>query len=166
MRRINYITAAFCLVCVASAATVAQEPLRITIGAASEGTAQRFGSRPATSVTTLDGARVILQRATGRDYMLEAGTYGWSWFQVEQVPAQASYISLTPRLEDQRVTLEFIFIERTGDDFISLESSASGPLDTWIVLAGEPPGDGGSGTRTYRSASSSEQLAVKVEKMR
>jgi len=149
--------------CVLSAGSNAQELLRISIGHGA-GAGQLYSSSLPTSVTTLDGARVVLQRASGREYGIEAGHEGWSWFQVQQVPAQSSYIAVTPRLEGQEVSLDITIAEKTGEQFTSIGTSASGALGEWIELVGYRTAD--TGSRQYSSSAGRGQLAIKVEKTR
>lgn len=150
--------------CIAGTEATAQEFLRITLG---EGgvSAQRYSSRAATSVTALDGARVVLKQVNGKDYAIKAGHHGRSWFQVQQVPANASYIAVTPHTAGTKVALEITIAEKAGDHLTSLETTASGTIGEWIELASHRPAAAGSGGKRYSSSGKQRLLAIKVERL-
>lgn len=150
--------------CTATLAPLAQEPLRITVGAGTAN-AKRYDTSATTTVTTVDGASVVLKRSSGRDYSLEAGHHGWSWFQLQQVPEDESYIALTPRLQGQAVSLDITLSVKEGTRTTALETTASGSLGEWIVVLGGNSGDDGTGGRRYSSGGELQQLAVKIEKL-
>ncbi|NND66427.1 MAG: hypothetical protein HKN19_02460 [Halioglobus sp.] len=159
------ITILLLITCAASADATAQELLRVTIGAG-EGSSQRYSSRTPMSVTTVDAARVILRQASGTDYRVEAGQRSLTWFQVQQVPADASYIAVTPQVEGDNVTLVISLAEKNGAQFTSLDTTVGGKLGEWIELTGGPSSDARKGGRQYSSSSQPDQLAIRVDKVR
>ena len=114
---------------------------------------------------TLDGGKVVLQRASGTDYRVVAGRRNWTWFQVEEVPAAETYIEVTPQVQGEQVTLSVVYTDRDGDDRVALNTSASGALGSWIVLLDNEPVATADGVKRYSSSAGGERLAVKVEKI-
>ncbi|NND68739.1 MAG: hypothetical protein HKN19_14215, partial [Halioglobus sp.] len=100
------------------------------------------------------------------DYRVEAGQRSLTWFQVQQVPADASYIAVTPQLEGDNVTLVISLAEKTGDQFTSLDTTVGGKLGEWIELTGGRSSDTREGGRQYSSSSQPDQLAIRVDKVR
>tara|TARA_B100001540_G_scaffold315492_1_gene342881 strand:- start:2327 stop:2851 length:525 start_codon:yes stop_codon:yes gene_type:complete len=154
------------LTCCTGAAAQAQapQPLLLTFGAGNSGVISS-STRQDTRMRGVDGAQVVLQRASGSDYKVVAGQRNWTWFQVEEVPATESYIAVTPRLQGDQVTLEVAYTHKDGNDRRALSTTASGPLGSWIVLLDDSPAPGSGGGKRYSSSAGSERLAVKVEKL-
>ncbi|GAB5452982.1 MAG: hypothetical protein Hals2KO_33100 [Halioglobus sp.] len=148
------------------------EPLLLTFGPGHVG-AQRYSSKPQTSVQTVDGARVVLQRERGTEYRLQAGEKTWTWFQIEEVPASESYLAVTPTLDGDTVTLEIDYRDRQGDTSTSFASTLSGEVGSWIMLmtTGQPMQKSAAGsTRSYTAGSqtysSADSLSVRVDRVR
>ena len=143
----------------------AGETLWITLGD-SPSAGRSYGSKPDTRITAAAGSEVVLQRASGRDYAIEAGVGGWSWFQVQQVPARESYVALTPTLEGDNVSVAIKIAERNGDTFNAIETTVGGKLGEWIVLVDNAAGATTAGSKVYGSKRPGQSLAIRVEKAR
>ena len=143
----------------------ATETLRITLGD-SPSAARSYGSQPDTRLTVDAGSRIVLQRSSGVDYAIEAGGDGWSWFQVQQLPAKESYVALTPTLVDNTVSIELKIADRSGDTFNAIETTVSGRLGEWIVLVDDAAGATSAGSKSYSSKRPGKSLAILVEKAR
>lgn len=89
---------------------------------------------PVRELRVLAGSTVSLQTEQGRAYETSGG--GWGWTEVEQVPAQASAVSITPQLEGDTVTLEVKVYNRDGDSSGSYNTTISGPVGEWLQLLG------------------------------
>jgi len=153
------------LLCALGFSASAGETLWITLGD-SPSAARSYGSKPDTRITAAAGSEVVLQRASGRDYAIEAGVGGWSWFQVQQVPARESYVALTPTLEGDNVSVAIKIAERNGDTFNAIETTAGGKLGEWIVLLDDANSSSAPGSKTYSTRDRGKLLAILVEKAR
>lgn len=113
-------------------------------------------------LTVLDGATLKLTRYSGRDHQLQAGS-GWTWTQVQQVPANLASLVLTPtRVDEHTVAVAIELIDRNGDRGVHYQSTVSVPIDEWVSLydntnAQHPQ------PKTYSTrASSADQLFIRV----
>ena len=153
------------LLCALGPGAHAGEPLWITLGDGPSA-GRSYSSRADTRVVTEAGAEVILQRASGKDYTIEAGLGGWSWFQVQQIPAAESYVALTPTVQDDNVSVELKIADRNGAAFSAVETTASGRIGEWIVIVSDAASDAGRGGKTYSSKGRDRSLAILVERAR
>lgn len=154
-----------CLLCLSMPAAHsghAQETLRLTFA---EGTAatQGYSTRAPLVLSVMDGKELILERASGRDYQLEASAAAWSWTQVQQIPRNSSTLRVTPRRKANTVQLQVSYRAQQADDVLSYSATVSGELGEWIVLLGARPADSPEGGRHYSTTSVTDELAVKVE---
>ena len=147
-----------------SSAAWSQQALLLSLKAG-QGADRVYSTRGATQLQVVEGARVILQRSRGRDYRLEAAERGWTWFQVQQVPAEETYIAVTPSIDGDRVALDVHYAGKDGDDTVSLTTSVVGELGEWIVLLGQDGAALERGGRRYSTAADGQRLAIKVERL-
>ncbi|MEZ5569455.1 MAG: hypothetical protein R3E54_14115 [Halioglobus sp.] len=142
--------------------TQAQALLRLTF---SEGipAAHSYSTRAPLNLAVVDGEEVILERASGRDYRLEASNAAWAWTQVQQIPRDSSSLKLTPSRLANGVLLQVSYRAREGDEVIAYTSTVSGEMGEWIVLLGSERERSKDGGRRYATASGTPDLAVKVE---
>lgn len=140
----------------------AQDLLRLTF---SEGAAAApgYSTRAPLVLSVMDGQELILERASGRDYQLEAAPASWSWTQVQQIPRNSSALKITPSRKNNTVQLQISYRSREADDVLSYSTTVSGVLGEWIVLVSDGQADTTAGGRRYSTASVANELAVKVE---
>lgn len=141
--------------------TLAQELLLLSF---SEGApaAGSYSTREPITLSVTDGQEVMLARASGRDYQLEASDADWTWTQVQQLPRNSSSLKVTPQRRDQDVLLQISYVSKDGDDSLSYTSTVAGKLGEWIPLSSsQRPAD--STGRRYSTAARANNLAVKVE---
>ena len=155
-----------------SGAARAEELLQISFTDRPPGSAKTYSSDNRAAVPELRvvaGKSVTLRRQQGHQYQARAS--GWYWNQVEQVPARVDAVTVTPRLEGDRVSLD-VAIQRQRDDQSGYyNTTVAGGLGQWLRLLG-PSAPARPGARVYGAGSTSSSpqfqgtgLYVKVERV-
>jgi len=143
----------------------AQELLLLTLSQDGHtNSAKSYGTKAPTTLTVLEGNKVILQNSSGKDYRLQASQSGWSWTQVQQVPREMTYIAVTPQLQGTTAQLEVEYSNVDGDNATSYTSTVKGELGEWIPLlqtSGNVQPDRG---KRYSTQDGASQLSVRVER--
>ncbi|MDZ7784028.1 MAG: hypothetical protein U5K56_14190 [Halioglobus sp.] len=116
-----------------------------------------------TSLTTVDGRRVVLARSEGTDYESRASRGFWSWTQVQQIPRDATHLAVTPTRQGDDVVLDIQYSSRKGDEAILYSSTVKGRLGQWIPLLQPADTADSAGGNHYSTATQRQRLAVKVE---
>jgi hypothetical protein len=148
----------------------AAEMLRISFTDRPPGHGKIYSSNsaaPVRELRVLAGNTVKLQSQQGERYQAQAG--GWYWTQVQQVPAQANAVSITPQLQGANVSLEIAIYRQHNDRSSSYSTTVTGALGEWLQLLG-PEHAAAPGTRVYSAGSSADSaqfhplgLFVKVD---
>ena len=121
-----------------------------------------YSTQAVTSLTTVDGRRVVLARSAGTDYETRASRGLWSWTQVQQTPRDATHLTVTPTRQGGDVVLDIQYSSRKADEAILYSSTVKGRLGQWIPLL-QPADTADSGGNHYSTATQRQRLAVKVE---
>tara|TARA_R110000823_G_scaffold47903_15_gene121904 strand:- start:17428 stop:17964 length:537 start_codon:yes stop_codon:yes gene_type:complete len=153
----------FCWLSIGPASgALAQEMLVLSF---SEGVpeAGSYSTREAPTLSVVDGQTVILERASGRDYQLQASDAEWTWTQVQQVPRTSSSLKITPNRRADEVQLELAYASKDGDDTLAYTTTVTGKLGEWIPLLSTARQSSDAGGRHYSTAAQARDLAVKVQ---
>lgn len=161
--RTRYPARILLLLLLASSGTQSAENLRLEFAAQRPGTVKVFSSAapaPWGTLNVIDGHTVTLQAESGRHYEVRAT--GWRWSQVQEVPAEVSAVRVTPRIEDDHVSLEIAVYEQDQDRRYNYTTTTSGKLGEWLQVLGPAKKRG---TRVYGTNSAvgmSPELYIRV----
>ena len=158
----------FVLLCLGGQAQ-AQSLLRVSFAVGPPPSGKVYGAaaeQAATTLSVVDGQRVVLQRTQGTDYRLEGGSQNWAWTQVQQGAANETTIAVTPRVHDGKVNVEVNYSKVQGDASTHYSSTVSGELGRWIALIGGASAANHRSTRVYSAGDSNQQLSLKVEQVK
>jgi hypothetical protein len=137
----------------ACAPAQAAEMLRISFTDSPPGHGRIYssgGEAPVRELRVLAGNTVKLQSRQGERYEAQAG--GWYWTQVQQVPAQANAVSITPQLEGENVSLDIVIYRQRNDRNSTYSTTVAGALGEWLQLLG-PEHASAPGARVYSAGS-------------
>ena len=110
-----------------------------------------------------DGRTLNLSRASGRDYQLQAGG-AFVWAQVQQVPAQAESVVITPtRVADNQASVDVAVSLKQNSRLVDFQSTLLTKRGEWVQLFGPAPADDRDGTVYSTGSQKEEQLFMKVD---
>tara|TARA_R110002110_G_scaffold205066_7_gene417277 strand:- start:433775 stop:434269 length:495 start_codon:yes stop_codon:yes gene_type:complete len=153
-----------CLACL-QATVSAAENLRITVTQSPPGSGHTISTHTTEAQTTLtvkNGQQVILQRSSGRDYVLQAASPGWTWTQIQQRPEEELVMAITPTLKDENVEVQLNYSARDGDRATHYSSAVESKLGEWIHLTGSGPQQVSG--RSYSTSDTGEELWLQVDR--
>ncbi len=119
-------------------------------------------SQAATELLVQSGQLVRLARQSGRDYQLRAG--GFYWTQVQEIPANAESVAVTPTLQDDgSVEVALEVAHKQGTRMQRYSSTLIAAPGEWLQLFG-PAQTQSRGTTVYGTSQAAEDsLYLKVE---
>lgn len=144
----------FLLCALVCAPAQAAEMLRISFTDTPPGKGKIYSSSnasPIPELRVLAGNTVKLQSQQGDRYQAQAGA--WYWTQVQQLPAQANAVSITPQLDGDTVRLEVYIYRQHNDRNSTYSTTVTGVLGQWLQLLA-PEAATTPGTRVYSAGSS------------
>lgn len=124
-----------------------------------------FATREVTTLRVQSGQQVALQRTRGKDYLLQGTELGWALTSIEQVPAAATAIAMTPTVTGAEVTLEVDYRSYDAGGSTTYVTTVRGALDDWLTLFGTTPQPDAAQDRSYRTGKAREALSVRVERI-
>lgn len=151
--------------CLASSAQ-SQTLLHLTFAQGPPPTGKVYGvssGQTAITLSVVDSKQVILARQSGKNYQLQAMPGSWGWSQVQQVPANATYLAVTPQIIDEKVTVEVSYSNTEGENSISYTSTVTGDIGEWIPLLVSTSRSNTKNVKVYTAGDANQQLSLKVE---
>lgn len=154
------------LLCVGALPLAAGELLRLSVldGPVPAANARTISTRQPTFLTVQSGQTVTLQRTRGRDYRLNDSRGGWAVTSIEQVPAEATAVEITPALAGEEVTLAVSYRSHDAGGSVAFSTTVSGSLGEWLALLGGQPAVAADGGRSLRTGRAQESLSIRVDR--
>jgi len=122
-----------------------------------------YSTQAVTSLTAVDGRRVVLARSRGTGYQTQPSGVLWPWTQVQEIPRDAMHLAITPTRQGDEVILDIQFNSRKGDEAVLYASTVKGRLGHWIPLVQPANTVNFTGGNHYSTATDRQRLAIRVE---
>jgi len=123
-----------------------------------------YTTREATTMTVASGQTVALERTRGTDYQLDGAHAGWALTSVQQVPAEATAMEITPTVEGDQVSVSIAYRAHARDRSSAYSTTLRGALGEWLALLETNAGGDAGGVRVYRTGHAGEALSLRVER--